>query len=300
MLTSATLTLFRVTLNFQGPFLVNLCCPYGQVLVPDPEYPDYEHYEACGNLGGNPTHHSSRKKPNTEIEDDKGEDSEVDTAEIIGESPPTEFAGSFAKQIKEWETKFNVILKSPELDTVFQCPGELVKEFMHETKNKYFLRMNEEDDLELRGENIDYIIYGQEVKGGDFSWKRDEFCVSFSDIEHIEYVEYDEDYIVHGLDGQHNVTFAICYNNEQGDIAVRVGFNGTVETEFVGCNQWLKFLETFKPIAFGVSIFFLLLTLAAYFWLENINVKDLSTRMTISFVINLTIAYCVRSVRNLK
>ena len=268
--------------------------------MPDPEYPDYEHYETCGNLGGNPAYSSSRENPKTEFKDDKGVDFEVDTAEIIGgEDPPTEFAGSFAKQIKEWETKFNVILKSPELDTGFQCPGELVKEFMHETKNKYFLRMNEEDDLELRGENIDYIIYGQEVKGGDFSWKRDEFCVSFSDIEHIEYVEYDE-YIVHGLDGQHNVTFATCYNNEEGDVAVRMGFNGTVETEFVGCNSWLEFLETFKPIAFGVSIFFLLLTLAAYFWLENINVKDLSARMTISFVINLTIAYCVRSVRNLK
>ena len=324
LLSSDTLTTFLVFFYSQGPFLVNLCCPYGQVLVPDPEYPEYEHYETCGTLGGNPAHPLSRENHNAgfedlEVEDDKGEDFEVEaefdndndaddhkgTTEINrGENFTTEFPGSFAKQIKEWETKFNIILKSPEFDAEFgkyefKCPGKLVKEFLHQTntKNKYFLRMNKEGDLELRGENIDYIIYGQEVKGIDYSWKRDEFCVSFSDIEYVEYNDEDYEYFVHGVDGQHDVTFATCYNNEEGDVEVRMGFNGTVETEYVGCNDWLKFLETFKPIAFGVSIFFLLLTLAAYFWLENINAKDLSARMTISFVVNLIIAYCVRSIQ---
>ena len=82
MLTSATLTIFLVSFYSQGPFLVNLCCPYGQVLVPDPEYPEYEHYETCGTLGGNPAHPLRRENHNTEFEDlevddNKGEDDDL-------------------------------------------------------------------------------------------------------------------------------------------------------------------------------------------------------------------------------
>ena len=177
-------------------------------------------------------------------------------------------------QIQEWEKEYNIILQAPKGDN-FSCPDGLEKEWMHETKNKYFFELGEEGDLELKGENISYIEYGEVVDWGNFTWKRDHFCISYTDIEYIDY-----DYYTHGVDGQLNVTYAICYDTDTDG----------------RCRPWLNFLATFKPIAFGVIIFFLLLTLLAYYWLDKIKMQDLTSRMTMIFVINLSIAYGTRSV----
>ena len=175
------------------------------------------------------------------------------------------------------EQEYNLVLKAPDADN-FSCPGELIMEWMYETKNKYFLGLDKEGDLALKGENISYVEYGEVVDRGDFAWKRDHFCISYTDIEYVDY-DYDSyDYYAHGVDGQLNVTYAICFNND------------------VRCRPWLNFLEIFKPVAFGVSIFFLLLTLLAYYWLDNIKMKDLTSRMTMTFVVNLTISYGIRLV----
>ena len=184
-----------------------------------------------------------------------------------------DFVTSLEEQIREWEKEYNVTVQAPKGDN-FSCPEGLEMEWMHVTKNKYFLGLSEEGDLELKGENISYIEFGEVVEEGNFAWKRDHFCISYTDIESVDYY----DYSAHGVDGQLNVTYAICYNND------------------VACQPWLNFLDTFKPIAFGVSIFFLLLTLLAYIWLDKIKIQDLTTRMTMTFVINLTMAYGNRSI----
>lgn len=209
-----------------------------------PDYPDSPNVEACGS-----------------------EDLDPD------------FLNSLDKQIKEWENKYNVILQAPKGDN-FSCPEGHEMEWMHETKNKYFLGLSEEGDIELKGENITYYEYGEVVEEGNFAWKTDHFCISYTDIEYVEYDSDSYDYYVHGVDGQLNVTYAICYNNDPP------------------CQPWLNFLDIFKPVAFGVSIFFLILTLLAYCWLDKIKMQDLTTRMTFIFIINLIIAYGIRSVGN--
>ena len=229
----------------QEQLSVNLCCPHGEVRVSDPDYPDQRSIETCGS-----------------------EDLDAD------------FVTSLEEQIKEWEKEYNVILQAPKGNN-FSCPEGLVMEWMHETKNKYFLGLSEEGDLELKGENISYIENGELVEEGNFTWKRDHFCISYTDIESVDYDYGSYDYYANGVDGQLNVTYAICFNNDK-NVVVR-------------CQPWLNFLDIFKPVAFGVSIFFLLLTLLAYFWLDKIKMQDLTTRMTMAFIINLTIAYCNRS-----
>ena len=44
----------------------------------------------------------------------------------------------------------------------------------------------------------------------------------------------------------------------------------------------------------SISIVFLLLTIAVFFWYKNINVYDRSNMMKIAYMVNLTIAYCIR------
>ena len=184
-------------------------------------------------------------------------------------------AEAITNQINDLEQEYNLVLKAPDADN-FSCPGELIMEWMYETKNKYFLGLDKEGDLALKGENISYVEYGEVVDRGDFAWKRDHFCISYTDITYYDY----DAYSARGVDGEFDMTYGICYNNDKDG----------------RCRPWLNFLATFKPVAFGVSISFLLLTLLAYYWLDNIKMKDLTSRMTMTFVVNLTISYGIRLV----
>ena len=56
--------------------------------------------------------------------------------------------------------------------------------------------------------------------------------------------------------------------------------------------------QTFTPIAQSISIFFLLLTFCCYAWFDHWNTNEVVTRMTMTFLANMAVAYIFRWVQN--
>ena len=52
--------------------------------------------------------------------------------------------------------------------------------------------------------------------------------------------------------------------------------------------------QTFTPIAQSISIFFLILTFFCYAWFDHWNTSEVVTRMTMTFLFNMAVAYIFR------
>ena len=111
---------------------------------------------------------------------------------------------------------------------------------------------------------------------GDFTWKSNEFCASFADAE-LGTLKPGQDFADYEFDQEMKLTYATCYKSKLPDKEAHQDF-----------------LANFSPVALGVSIFFLVLTLCVYLWSDNINKQDIGVRMKIALIFNMIIAYTIR------
>ena len=173
-------------------------------------------------------------------------------------------------QMEEYGIEHGFILKAPAAEGAqFKCPDSHRTDLLHYYPGFQHSSYEVTSDGRLRGYNITYQ-HKQAVLVGDFIWDNDKFCVSYADVDYVDY-----DYV---SDGVLELTFNACY-----------------DSSCPGPSQaHIDFLSYFNPISLCISIFFLLLTIVVFVWYKNINVWDRSNMMKIAFLVNLTIAYILR------
>ena len=198
-------------------------------------------------------------------------------------STSPEFWDEHDRQLQDWQDDHKVILKAASTTGYpeFKCPQWTERDPGRENPH-----LDDPDfeagnykiqpDGSLKGENIGYtedgIFHGEwdgevQCKGkGDFTWKTNEFCASFADAEY----NYE-------FDREMKLTYAMCYNSADPNK-----------------EEHQDFLANFSPVALGVSIFFLVLTLGVYLWSDNINKQEIGVRMKIALIFNMIIAYTIR------
>ena len=161
-------------------------------------------------------------------------------------------------KIEEWlEHDLHVVLKAPKnVSAPFQCPRG-VADWLH---------------LNYVNKSSKYKVgKGGRLYGENSMWNSSQFCAAYADVV-IEYADSEDEYDDYVTDGAMELTFATCIPEEEKEDSL------------------------FHPIALAISIFFLLLTLVLYFWSDNMNIKELHSRITVIFIANLILAYTVSMV----
>ena len=164
----------------------------------------------------------------------------------------------------------SIELRSPAKNKqAFLCPNGLALDWPHHFP-EYSLESNRykvDPDGNLIGTKVtDPFLY----KPRDIKWKNGEFCVAYADPKPTNSSDYDD----YESDGVFELVFGVCLRleNESND----------------------KFERTFHPYALGISVFFLILTIAIYVWFKGFTLKDLNSRIYVAFLLNLTVAYTAR------
>ena len=149
----------------------------------------------------------------------------------------------------------------------FKCPKGMMEDKIH-TYPDHAINVHKytvTKDGKLHGDRSTECTVDGKMVTGDCHWDTREFCVGFAD--------QDQDY---EFDDNLELTYITCFYHEKPETAAE------------------SFKNEFYPVALGISIFFLILTLVVHFWSDKINLNDLSNRMVVAFILNMTIAYIVR------
>jgi len=146
----------------KGHPCINLCCPHGDAVVEDP----VTMYEVCG-------------------------------TQTLGTTLSAEFWSKHDTQMEEWQESKGLILKAPSKD--FECPaGSLGIDRLHTEPDFDNTKYTVTGEGHLHGQGINYTYDGDD-KFGDFTWKNDQFCVGFADMDYDYY-----------SDGEFQLTMFTC------------------------------------------------------------------------------------------